>query len=79
MTNWNQTLSWASSEWLNLTAETEDDMEKLEGNFTEEDSLRWPNINSTDKENPRIIGGSFCHPGACPWQVTLLRLKGLIK
>uniref|UniRef100_A0A8C6XGH1 Uncharacterized protein n=1 Tax=Naja naja TaxID=35670 RepID=A0A8C6XGH1_NAJNA len=74
MTNWNQTLSSASSEWLNLTAETEDDMEKLEGNFTEEDLLRWLNINYTDKE--RIIGGSFCRPGACPWQVLIQNNRG---
>lgn len=71
-------LSWDSSGWLNLTGETEDNMEKLEGNFTEEDLLRWSNINHTDR-NPKIIGGSFCRPGACPWQVTLLRLKRLIK
>ncbi|XP_026539822.1 coagulation factor VII-like [Notechis scutatus] len=74
ITNWNQTLSWASSGWLNLTAETEDDMENLEGNFTEEDLLRWPNINYTDKE--RIIGGSFCRPGACPWQVLIQNNRG---
>lgn len=79
MTNWNQTLSWASSGWLNLTADTEDDMEKLKGNFTGEDLLRRPNINYTEEEDTRIIGGSFCRPGACPWQVTLLRLKSLIK
>ncbi|XP_053162257.1 coagulation factor X-like [Hemicordylus capensis] len=71
--SWNQT--WAqedSAEW-NQTVVLGGIKEGFEGNFTEEDLYSRLDTNSND---PRIVGGSFCHPGDCPWQVLLQNKRG---
>ncbi|XP_062988494.1 coagulation factor VII-like isoform X2 [Elgaria multicarinata webbii] len=79
--SWYQTFLQASSAELNLTmvqGETEQDAdEEMKGNITKWDLYSWLNLNATDKEElTRIIGGSFCHPGGCPWQVLIQNHRG---
>lgn len=62
-------------EWNQTTREEENEegsVEETERNFTEVDLHSWRNINYTDEDDDsRIIGGSFCRPGDCPWQVKI--------
>ncbi|XP_020643151.3 coagulation factor X-like [Pogona vitticeps] len=78
---WNQTLVQASLSELNQTTAQgemeEEGVEEMWGNFTEEDLQSWPNFNSTDEgDYTRIVGGTFCHPGDCPWQVLIQTKRG---
>nr|XP_060624109.1 coagulation factor VII-like [Anolis sagrei ordinatus]XP_060624110.1 coagulation factor VII-like [Anolis sagrei ordinatus] len=77
----NQTSGQAFSVNFNQTTvqgrTEEEDMEEIWGNFTEGDVQSWLNFNSTDAEDtPRIVGGSFCRPGDCPWQVLIQNKRG---
>lgn len=68
---WNETVAQGSLSRLNQTTaqgEMEEDVvEEMWGNFTEGDLLSF---NSTDEDDgTRIVGGTFCRPGDCPWQV----------
>ncbi|XP_054840210.1 coagulation factor VII-like isoform X2 [Eublepharis macularius] len=80
LTSWNQTLIQTLVEW-NQTAvggENEEyDFIKTKRNATESDLQSWINTNYTDENGDlKIIGGSFCRPGDCPWQVLIQNKKG---
>ncbi|XP_061492411.1 coagulation factor VII-like [Rhineura floridana] len=75
LTSGNQTLAQASLVRLNLTmvqGETEEEVtEEMKGNFTDGDFL-----NSAELAYFRVVGGSLCHPGGCPWQVLIQNKRG---
>lgn len=83
LTSWNHTLIQALGEWNQTTTDEEneeDGVKEMERNFTEVNLHNWLNINYTDEDDgSRIIGGSFCRPGDCPWQVKRFFLKVLTK
>ncbi|XP_066475830.1 coagulation factor X-like [Tiliqua scincoides] len=67
--SWNQTVVQEGIE--------EEDLEQIMENVTEGNFQSWMNINYTDESNdPRIVGGSFCRPGECPWQVQIQTKRG---
>uniref|UniRef100_A0A670IHN4 Coagulation factor VII n=1 Tax=Podarcis muralis TaxID=64176 RepID=A0A670IHN4_PODMU len=76
--HWNQSLAYNSSASLNDTMEgeaEEEGTEEMKGNFT--DSFIWLNFNdSAEMDGSRVVGGSFCRPGGCPWQVLLQNKRG---
>ncbi|KAL8187559.1 UNVERIFIED_CONTAM: hypothetical protein K2H54_051019 [Gekko kuhli] len=80
LTSWNQTLVQALVAWNQTTTEEEneeDGVKEIEGNSTEVDLHSWLNINYTDEDDDsRVIGGSFCRPGICPWQVLIQNKRG---
>lgn len=72
LASWNQTLVQEGIE--------EEDLEQTMENVTEGNLQNWLNINYTDESDDlRIVGGSLCHPGDCPWQVQITFLKVLTK
>ncbi|XP_033005884.1 coagulation factor VII-like [Lacerta agilis] len=76
--HWNQSLAHNSSTSLNdmMEGEAEEEgTEEMKGNFT--DSFSWLNFNdSAEMDGSRVVGGSLCHPGGCPWQVLLQNKRG---
>ncbi|KAJ7325043.1 hypothetical protein JRQ81_018063 [Phrynocephalus forsythii] len=77
---WNQTLPQHSLSELNQTMAEEEmeeeDVEAMRGNFTEWDLQSWQSFNSTNEDGTRIVGGTFCRPGDCPWQVLIQNKRG---
>ncbi|XP_050819665.1 coagulation factor IX-like [Gopherus flavomarginatus] len=50
---------------------------EAEGNLTDEDLHSWTNVYQTaEHDDTRIVGGSFCHRGHCPWQVFIRNSRG---
>ncbi|XP_048362084.1 coagulation factor VII-like [Sphaerodactylus townsendi] len=80
LTSWNQTFIQAFEEWNQTATEEENeehDLKDTDRNLTEADLHSWHNINYTDENgDSRIIGGSFCRPGDCPWQVLIQNKRG---
>ncbi|XP_077205441.1 coagulation factor X-like [Paroedura picta] len=80
LSSWNQTLIQALVEWNQTVTEEENEdinFKEIERNITGVDLHSWLNITYTDEhDDPRIIGGSFCRPGDCPWQVLIQNKRG---
>lgn len=69
-TRWNQTLAQTSAGWNWTVQGGTEEEEDMERNFTEVYLPSWLNFSDTDEAvGQRIIGGSFCYLGDCPWQV----------
>ncbi|KAH0623884.1 hypothetical protein JD844_007069 [Phrynosoma platyrhinos] len=71
LARWNQTSAQVGLNQTMVQGGTRDeDVEEKWGSFTEGDLQTWLNYNSTSAEDgARVVGGTFCRPGDCPWQV----------
>ncbi|XP_044291424.1 coagulation factor X-like isoform X2 [Varanus komodoensis] len=73
VSSWNQSFhpaAWAGLNQTVLQGAIEQEILEEQGNFSEWDVPHLPSFNSSD-EKGKIVGGSFCRPGSCPWQVLL--------
>ncbi|XP_042314111.1 coagulation factor X-like [Sceloporus undulatus] len=78
---WNQTSAQAFSVGLNQTmvegGTEEENVEEMWGSFTEGELQTQLNYNFTSAEDgARVVGGTFCRPGDCPWQVLIQNKRG---